>query len=99
MKNCVDYYEEIITDHRDLDSKLSEFKRLIRLQPDTIQCETVSEIISESPLNDVWKAWRPNDLTVASRKIVRDTLQKRLFQLHKKILITLPVPLCYRPSV
>jgi len=49
-------------------------------------------------MNDFWEAWRPNDFVVASRKIVRDTLQKKLFKLHEEKFSTFPVPLCYRPS-
>ena len=94
----VDYYEEIDTDYRALDPELIEFKKLIRLQPDKIQCEIISEVISETPLNDFWETWKPNDFVVASRKIVRDTLQRKLFHLHKEKFPTLPVPLRYRPS-
>jgi hypothetical protein len=97
LKGFVDYYEEIDTDHRALDEPLREFKKLIRLQPDKIQCEIAREIIPETTMNDFWEAWRPNDLIIASRKIVRDTLQKKLFQLHKEKFPTHPVPLCYRP--
>ena len=48
-------------------------------------------------MNDFWEAWRPNDLIIASRKIVRDTLQKKFFELHKEKFPEMPVPLCYRP--
>ena len=98
LKGFVDYYEEIDTDYRALDEQLREVKKLIRLQPDRIQCEIIRELISETPLNDFWEAWRPNDFVVASRKIVRDTLQRKLFELHKEKFPTLPVPLCYRPA-
>jgi hypothetical protein len=98
LKGFVDYYEEITTDYRSIDERLREFKALIRLQPDRIQCEIAREVISETPMNDFWEAWRPNDLIIASRKIVRDTLQMKLFELHKQKFATLPVPLCYRPS-
>ena len=49
-------------------------------------------------MNDFWEMWRPNDLIIASRKIVIDTLQRELFELHKEKFPTVPVPLCYRPS-
>jgi ATP-dependent exoDNAse (exonuclease V) alpha subunit len=98
LKRSVDYYEEITDDHRALDSTLREFKNLIRLQPNKIQCEVMRNIISETSLNDFWDTWRPNDLIVASRKIVRDTLQQKLYILHKEKFAELPVPLCYRPA-
>jgi hypothetical protein len=98
LKGFVDYYEEIDTDHRALDEPLREFKKLIRLQPDRIQCEVAREIIPETTMNDFWETWKPNDLIIASRKIVRDTLQRKLFELHKEKFPTVPVPLCYRPS-
>ena len=98
LKRSVDYYEEITDDHRALDSTLREFKNLIRLQPNKIQCEVMRNIISETSLNDFWDMWRPNDLIVASRKIVRDTLQQKLYILHKEKFAELPVPLCYRPA-
>lgn len=97
LKGFVDYYEEVDTDYRALDEILREFKKLIRLQPDRIQCEIAREIIPETPLNDFWETWRPNDFVVASRKIVRDTLQKKLFAIHKEKFPTFLVPLCYRP--
>ena len=56
------------------------------------------EIIPETSMNDFWTLWKPSDLIVASRKIVRDELQKKLFALHKEKFPTLPVPLCYRPA-
>ena len=35
---------------------------------------------------------------MASRKIVRDTLQRKLFERHKEKFPTLSVPMCYRPA-
>ena len=35
---------------------------------------------------------------MAIRKIIRDTLQKKLFRAHKEKFATLPVPMCYRPT-
>ena len=96
LSGFVDYYEEIDTDHRALDEQLRELKKLIRLQPDRIQCEVTREVIPETPLNDFWETWKPTDLIVASRKIVRDTLQRKLFELHKERFLMHPVPLCYR---
>lgn len=98
LKTFVDYYEEITDDVRALDATLKEFKTLIRLQPNSVQCEIMREMISETSMNDFWETWKPSDLIVASRKIVRDTLQQRLFQRHREIFPTLPVPLCYRPA-
>ncbi len=49
-------------------------------------------------MNDFWTLWKPTDLIVESRKIVRDELQKKLFTLHKEKFSHLPVPLCYRPA-
>ncbi len=54
LKIFVDYYEEISDDHRAIDESLKEFKRLIRLQPDKIQCEVMREIIPETSMNDFW---------------------------------------------
>jgi len=51
----------------------------------------------ETPLNDFWETWKPTDLILASRKIVRDSLQRKLFELHKEKFIMHPVSLCYRP--
>jgi hypothetical protein len=98
LKNNVDYYEEIHDDYRAIDEPLKELKRLIRLQPDKIQCEIMREVIPETTLNDFWTLWKPTDLIVASRKIIRDELQKKLFMLHKEKFSNLPVPLCYRPA-
>jgi hypothetical protein len=97
LSGFVDYYEEINTDYRALDEQLREVKKLIRLQPDRIQCEIIREVISETPLNDFWETWKPNDFVIASRKIVRDTLQRKLFERHKDKFPTVSVPLCYRP--
>ncbi len=41
------------------------------------------EIIQETSMNDFWTLWKPDDLIVASRKIVRDELQKKLYALQK----------------
>ncbi len=95
MKTFVDYYED---DHRAIDEPVKEFKRLIRLQPDKIQCEVMREIIPETSMNDFWILWKPDDLIIASRKIVRDELQKKLYALQKEKFPALPVPLCYRPA-
>jgi hypothetical protein len=77
LKSFVDYYEEITDDHRALDEKLKEFKMLIRLQPDSVQCEIMREIISETSMNDFQETWKPSDLIVVSRKAVRDELQQK----------------------
>ena len=98
LKGFFDNYEEINTNYRALDEQLREFNKLIRLQPDRIQCEIAREITSETTMNDFWETWRPNDLIVASRKIVRDALQMKLFELHKEICASPSVPLCYRPK-
>jgi hypothetical protein len=74
LKNNVDYYEEINDDHRAIDEPLKELKRLIRLLPDKIQCEIMRKLITETTMNDFLNSWRPADLIVASRKIVRDEL-------------------------
>ncbi len=55
-------------------------------------------VIPKATLNDFWTLWKPTDLIVASRKIVRDELQEKLFTLHKEKFSNLPVPLCYRPA-
>ena len=76
LKSYVDYYEEINTDHRSLDEQLRELKTRIRLQPNKIQCEIIREIIPETPMEEIWESWSPNDLIVASRKIIRYTSDK-----------------------
>jgi hypothetical protein len=98
LKDFVDYYEEVHEDHRALDKSLREFKKLIRLQPDRIQCEVARKIIKETSMDDFKQSWKPTDLIVASRKVVRDNLQQQLFRLHKERFPTLQVPLCYRPK-
>ncbi len=52
--NNVDYYEEMNDDHRTIDEPLKELKRLIRLQPDKIQCEIMRKVIPETTMNDFW---------------------------------------------
>jgi len=32
-------------------------------------------MIPETPMDEFWETWKPGDLIVASRKIVRDELQ------------------------
>ncbi|KAL3877909.1 hypothetical protein ACJMK2_035551 [Sinanodonta woodiana] len=98
LKSYVDYHEEVTTDYRSLDEQLRELKSKIRLQSNKTQCEILRTSIAETPLDEFWKSWNPSDVIIASRKIVRDELQNKLFKLHEKKFPTMKVPLCYRPS-
>ena len=71
----MDYYEEVNTDYRSLDEQLRELKSRIRLQSNKTQCEIIREVIAETPLETFWESRTPNDLIIASKKIVRDNIQ------------------------
>ena len=68
--NCfVDYYEEIIDDHRAFYSNLRECTNSIRLQLNKVYYEIIRDIISETHINNFWNLWIPDGLQNANRKI------------------------------
>ena len=94
-----DYYEEIKVDQRAKDEDLKALKKLIRLQPDKVQCRETRKAL---PSCLVWERFveglKPDDLILTSRQKVRDQAQKLLFQRHKESFQGSDVPLLYHPK-
>lgn len=99
LKNYVDYYEEVSTDHRAKDDKLKVFKQKIRLASDTVQCEEMRKALPNCiSWENFLERWKPDDIILSSRQKVRDKVQEILLERHKTCFPNDPVPLLYHPK-
>ena len=99
LRQKCSYYEEVEADHRAKDEDLKALKKLIRLQPDKVQCrETRKALPSCLGWDRFVEAWKPGDLILTSRQKVRDQTQKFLFQRHKEQFQGSEVPILYHPK-
>jgi len=99
LKQRADYYEEVEFDHRAKDPALKVLKKLIRLQPDKVQCQEMRKALPGCLGWDRFvDAWKPDDRVLTSRQKIRDRVQKLLFQRHKEHFQDTLVPLLYHPK-
>ena len=98
LKGYVDYYEEMTVDRRSLDNDLAKLKSNIRCTDNSNQGYHFRETIPGTTLEDFVHQWKPTDMVVSSRKIIRDGISSQLFKIHQKKFPNELVPLCYRPK-
>jgi len=93
------YYEEVEVDHRAQDEALKALKKLIRLQPDKVQCQEMRKaLLSCLGWDRFVEAWKPGDLILTSRQKVRDRVQQLLFKRHEDRFQDKKVPILYHPK-